>query len=55
MFKHSTGWDLNARMLRLFNDYAEHCKLRAIQSNQDPDWLPNVVREIASDRTLVWC
>lgn len=55
MFKYSTGWDLNARILRLFNDCAEHCRLRAMQSNQDPEWLSNAVREIATDRSLVWC
>jgi hypothetical protein len=53
------NWPLYARILRLDTDHDQHCRQRAIQSNQDPDGLRNVVREfIAGDLTkfgLVWC
>ena len=56
MFKHSDGWHLNARILRLETDYAEECRTRALASGQNPDYLPRIVREeIAQDRELVWC
>lgn len=52
MFKHSNGWELNARILRLVTDYPEACATVPA----GPDYLPRVVREeIAQDRGLVWC
>lgn len=56
MFKHFCGWALNARILRLQTDYEEHCRRRAQQSGEDPDYLARIVREeIAQDHGLVWC
>jgi len=55
MFKYADGWGLSARILRLYNDHADYCRKCALHSGQDPEWLPNRVREIASDRELVWC
>ena len=47
MFKHSTGWDLNARILRLFLE--DHFGDQYV-------YLFRIVREeIAQDRQLVWC
>ena len=47
MFKHSTGWDLNARILRLVTDHAAHvCDIHLF-------WI--VREEIAQDRALIWC
>lgn len=46
MFKHSTGWWLNANILQLVTEHPQHCC----------DNLHKVVREeIAQDRQLVWC
>jgi hypothetical protein len=50
------NYQLYARILRLFTDFEEHCRMRGLQSGQDADGMRNVVRDvIATDLTLVWC
>jgi hypothetical protein len=49
-------YQLYARILRLETDHEAHCRLRAVQSGQDPQTLHIIVRDIiAADRSLVWC
>lgn len=57
MFKHSDGWGLNARILRLFNDHHEAGMVNKAQSTREATArLAEIVREeIAQDRSLVWC
>lgn len=57
MFKHTTGWDLNARILRLFNDHHEAGLQNKAETTRDATRrLENIVRtEIAQDHDLVWC
>lgn len=57
MFKHSDGWHLNARMLRLHNDHYETGMANKAESMRDATrYIENVVKsEIAQDRDLVWC
>jgi len=57
MFKHTTGWDLNARMLRLHNDHYETGRVNKSQETREAALhIENVVKtEIAQDRDLVWC
>lgn len=54
MFKHTTGWELNAQMLRVFNEAPQHCNLAFPEAPERT--IAYVVRnEIAQDRQLVWC
>lgn len=57
MFKHTDGWGLNARMLRLSNDHYEAGMAnKSDHTREATAHIENVVRkEIASDRDLVWC
>lgn len=57
MFKHSDGWMLNARMLRLYNDHHEAGLVNKAETTRDATrHIERVVREeIAQDRGLVWC
>jgi len=60
MFKSpSIGWQLKARMLRLFNDYYDGPFGMGSQSQHTREstlYIADVVRtEIAQDRGLVWC
>lgn len=51
-----TNYQLYARILRLFNDFEEHCRLCGLQSGQDGDSMRKIVRDvIAPDLSLVWC
>jgi hypothetical protein len=53
----SAGWELKARMLRLFNDHHECGMANLSQHTRDSTvYIANLVRdEIAQDRKLVWC
>lgn len=52
MYRHSTGWDINARILRLRTDFENHPSNNAETSA----YLDRVVKEeIAQDSALVWC
>lgn len=57
MFKHSNGWELNTRILRLFNDHHEAGLANKAQSTRDATLrLEEIVKsEISQDRHLVWC
>lgn len=57
MYKHHIGWGLNARMLRLFNDYHEAGMANKSEHTRDAaEYIKNVVRtQIAQDAGLVWC
>jgi hypothetical protein len=53
----SAGWELKARMLRLFNDHHEWGMANKAQSTRDSAlYIADLVRnEIARDSALVWC
>lgn len=58
MFKSpSVGWQLKARMLRLFNDHHEAGMANLSEHTRESTvYIANLVRaEIAQDRELVWC
>lgn len=57
MFKHSDGWGLNARMLRLHNDwYEEGLANKAECTRESTLYIERVVKaEISQDDSLVWC
>lgn len=53
----SVGWELKARMLRLFNDHHESGMANKAESTRDSTiYIADLVRnEIARDSALVWC
>jgi hypothetical protein len=53
----SAGWQLKARMLRLFNDHHEWGMANLSQHTRESTaYIAGLVRdEIAQDRELVWC
>lgn len=53
----SVGWELKARMLRLFNDHHEAGMANLAQSTREATvYVADVVRfEISQDSKLVWC
>lgn len=57
MFKHECGWQLNARMLRLHNDYYEAGMANKSENTRNATvYIENYVKsEIAQDSKLVWC
>lgn len=57
MFKHSDGWTLNARILRLYNDHHESGMASKSQHTRESTIrLKEIVEtEIAQDDALVWC
>jgi hypothetical protein len=51
-----SSYALYSRILELVTKWPAECRLRAVQSNQDPEGLFNIVRnDIATDKNLVWC
>lgn len=57
MFKHSNGWELNARILRLHNDHYESGLANRAESTRIATLqIEKIVKtEIAQDPDLVWC
>jgi hypothetical protein len=57
MYKHSDGWGLNARILRLhLDDYEAGLARDAKAGTNHTEYLERIVRdEISQDDSLVWC
>lgn len=50
------NYQLYARVLRLFTDFEEYCRICGMQSGQDADGMRNIVRNVIyPDHSLVWC